>query len=637
MKKIIVLGVVVFLIIASVCFGLRSSVNNKIESKIQELNKNGFVVKHEQSFENFKTKGTGQIEVVYPQKVASYLINKIEDENLKKSLEKQFSLFDRITKDELFEGVTFDYDYTINNFSSTLDLNIYLTKISTKASYNMAQTYAYSTNPQEKYWLESLLKDKKIHLNIDENGNFKLADLSFVVPNESFFTLREISGNKNFLKIGLFKVSDTYLDTYTKSNLIVDNITMNYDLNQNKKSSKISVENIEYKSYENKFRTKNIVIDSNSLQDELNISSNSKFSFDEVVVEKLDTITYKNMKMADLKKTSFEIAFDKIPFKKYEEMINSLSLENKTDFMKQYDEFIKALSSNGISITSKGEANNYNISDKTYFDVLKYDLALSLNKNIPAIQDIKSINDIFSVAKVTFDVDNKSALELTKDLNKKDSVITLIDTVDNNLKRLEAELKSDGLYINGVKVLEEKDLQLTSFNSSEEYEQNISVTHTYELIDKNTLRVNFKYKPNMEVISAGGISVSFPQLKDASKIKANKTNSFKKIDYYPAGKEIYSGMLEKNIKTEYLMVEGWDDNWTDPLLEKEFSLDIDIKDLKNSYLEINLRAGALNEKDATKKSSEIVPNDTQSYTKDQQSYPVTIADIDLYSLTNSAK
>lgn len=636
MKKIIVLGVVV-LIIASVCFGLRSSINSKIESKIQELNKNGFVVKHEQSFENFNTKGNGQIEVIYPQKVVSYLINKIEDENLRKSLEKQFSLFDRISLDEFLEGVTFDYDYTINSFSSTLDLNIYLTKISTKATYNISQTYAYSTNPQEKYWLESLLKDKKIHLNLDENGNFKLADLNFVVPNEGFFTLREISGNKTSTKIGLFKVSDIYSDTYTKSNFIVDNIIMNYDLNQNKKSSKISVENIEYKSYENKFRTKNIVIDSNSLQDELNISGNSKFSFDEVVVEKLDTITYKNMKMADLKKTSFEIAFDKIPFKKYEEMINSLNLENNTDFMKQYDEFIKALSSNGISITSKGEANNYNISDKTYFDTLKYDLSLSLNKNIPAIQDVKSINDIFSVAKFTFDMDNKSALELTKELNKKDSLITLIDTSDNNLKRLEAELKPDGIYVNGVKVVEEKDLQLSSFDSNDEYQQNISVSHTYELIDKNTLRVNFKYKSNMEVISSGGISVSFPQLKDASKIKSYKTNSFKKIDYYPAGKEIYSGMLEKNIKTEYLMVEGWDDNWSDPLVEKEFSLDIDIKDLKNSYLEINLRAGALNEKDATKKYSEIVPNETQSYTKDQQSYPVNIADIDLFTLTNSTK
>lgn len=636
MKKII-FGFAIILIIIGVCLGFRFSVNSKIEAKIEELNKNGFAVKHEQSFEKYKTKGNGQIEVVYPQKVASYLISKIEDEELKKSLEKEFGFFDRTTKDELFEGITFDYDYTINNLTSKMDLNVYLTKISTKSTYNISQTYAYSTNPQEKYWFDSLLKDKKIHLNIDENGNFKFSDLSFIVPNQAFFTIREVSGNKKAIKIGLLKISDLYNDSYTKGNLIVDNINIDYDLNKNKKTSKIALENIEYKSYESQFRAKNTVIDSTSLQDELNISGNSKFSFDEVIIEKLDSLSFKNIKIADLKKTSLEIAFDKIPFKKYEEMIDSLTLSNNNDFAKKYDDFVKAFSSNGISISSKGEANSYNISNKLYFNGLKYELILGLNKNIPSLKEVKSVKDIFDIAKFTFDIDTQSALDLAKELSKENSEITAIQTQDNNTKRFEVELKSEGVYINGVKSIDEKELEFPSFATNDGYQQgNINVSHTYELVNENLLRVKFKYTPNNQDISAGGISVSFPQLKDASKIKAYNTTTFDKIEYYPAGKEIYSGMLGENVKTEYLLVEGWDENWTDSTIEKEFSIDIDITDMKNSYLEINLRAGAVNKK-GSDKDSEIVPNDTESYTKDQQGYPVNIADIDLYTLTNSAK
>lgn len=202
-------------------------------------------------------------------------------------------------------------------------------------------------------------------------------------------------------------------------------------------------------------------------------------------------------------------------------------------------------------------------------------------------------------------MDNESATNLINDLSKSDVKFTFVDTEDKNIKRFETELKTDGIYINGIKALDEKELEFPSKNyDTLSYDgisgANTQVTSSYELINDNLLRVSFKYTPNMEVISAGGIAVSFPQLKDASKIKAHNTKSFDKIDYYIAGNEIYSGMLGENVKAEYLMVEGWDENWTDPKATKEFSLDIDITDMKNSYLEINLRGGALNETDSTK-------------------------------------
>lgn len=634
MKKVILGVVILFIIIATVCFAFKFTINSKIEAKIDELNKNGFVVKNEQSSKNFKTKGIGQIEIIYPDKVASYLFNQIEDEELKKSLEKQYSLLDRSTKEKLFDGVTFDYDFTINNLTSKLNLNVYLSKLSTKTAYKLAQTYSYYSSTQDKNWLDTLLKDKKLHLNIDENGNYKLANIDLVIPNQGFFTIRGLNGKKNMINIPLVKMSDIYEDSYTKGNLIIDNINIDYDFNKNKKSSKLTIENLEFLDYKDSVKMKNLVIDSNSLKDELNISTKSKISFDEFILEKIDAYLLKNSEVANLKRTSFDITFDKIPFKEYEQLMDSLSADKK-DFLKEYVNFLKALSKNGISISSSGEALDYTISNNKYFNTLKYNLSLSLNKNIPSIENMKSLKDIFEVAKFTVDMDKEFATNSAKKLSKESAELAFVDTQDANIKRFEGELKSDGIYLNNIKVFDEKELEFpvndfSSFDANTNL--NTSVTHSYELINENLLRVKFEYLPNMEVISSGGLAVSFPQLKDASKIKAHKTDSFEKIDYYVAGTEIYSGMLGKNVTAQYLMIEGWDKNWNDPSIKKEFSLDIDISELKDNYLEINLRGGALNEVDSTKKSSEIAPDENQSYTKDQQSYPVNIADIDLYNI-----
>ncbi len=69
------------------------------------------------------------------------------------------------------------------------------------------------------------------------------------------------------------------------------------------------------------------------------------------------------------------------------------------------------------------------------------------------------------------------------------------------------------------------------------------------------------------------------------------------------------------------------ENWTDATIEKEFSLEIDVKDL--DVLQINLRGGALNDTNNGEKASEIVPVDGEL---DQQNYPIQIADIEIYSL-----
>ncbi|MCG3656192.1 hypothetical protein [Aliarcobacter butzleri] len=630
MKKIFLGLAIVIIVIGAICLGLRSTVNSKIQSKIEELNKNGFLVSHEHSFDHYQTIGKGKIEIIYPDKVASYLFSKIEDEDTKKSLEKQYNLLDRATKDRVFEGVTFDYNFVMNNISSKLDLDLYLTNLSQRTMYKLEQTYSYA--PQTN-WLKPLLENKKIHLNIDENKNFKLDDINITIPNDSFITIRGVHGKQNNIKVALFKIADVYDDSYTKGSLLIDNLAFDYSSQKEKKSSKLDIENLEFIDYTNVVSIKNLILDSQSLQDKDNISGNSKISFDELNIVK-DNKLYltSSSKNIGLNKTSLDIAFDKIPYKKYEEMLSSIS---DKDFLQKYDDFMKAVSQNGFQMTINGASNNFKIDENKYFNTLKFNSTFKMNQNFDSMNKIKSIKDIFEVVKATLDIDADSVKSLSSLL--KDEEFKAMD-IENNQKRFEIELKDDGLYFNSKKFLDQKDLEFSSLNTlgTSVLAENGKVVSSYELVDKNLLRVTFKYTTNLENVTAGGVAVSFPQLKDASKIKAHNTKSFDKIDYYKGGQEIYSGMLGKNVKAEYLMVEGWDKNWTDTKQEKEFSLDIDISELKKdySYLEINLRGGSLNENVATTspKYSEIVPNESQSFTTDQQSYPVNIADIYLLDL-----
>ncbi|WP_323589400.1 hypothetical protein [Aliarcobacter butzleri] len=630
MKKIFLGIAIVIIVIGAICLGLRSTVNSKIQSKVEELNKNGFLVSHEHSFDHYQTIGKGKIEIIYPDKVASYLFSKIEDEDTKKSLEKQYNLLDRATKDRVFEGITFDYNFVMNNISSKLDLDLYLTNLSQRTMYKLEQTYSYA--PQTN-WLKPLLENKKIHLNIDENKNFKLDDINITIPNDSFITIRGVHGTQNNIEVALFKIADVYDDSYTKGSLLIDNLAFDYSSQKEKKSSKLDIENLEFIDYTNVVSIKNLILDSQSLQDKDNISGNSKISFDELNIVK-DNKLYltSSSKNIGLNKTSLDIAFDKIPYKKYEEMLSSIS---DKDFLQKYDDFMKAVSQNGFQMTINGASNNFKIDENKYFNTLKFNSTFKMNQNFDSMNNIKSIKDIFEVAKATLDIDADSVKSLSSLL--KDEEFKAMD-IENNQKRFEIELKDDGLYFNSKKFLDQKDLEFSSLNTlgTSVLAENGKVVSSYELVDKNLLRVTFKYTTNLENVTAGGVAVSFPQLKDASKIKAHNTKSFDKIDYYKGGQEIYSGMLGKNVKAEYLMVEGWDKNWTDTKQEKEFSLDIDISELKKdySYLEINLRGGSLNENVATTspKYSEIVPNESQSFTTDQQSYPVNIADIYLLDL-----
>lgn len=639
MKKVVIGILALFIAIASVCFFIKSSINNKIETKVAELNANGFFVTYEKQDVFLKTKGSGKIQVAYPTKAIDYLLSQKEQSELKKSFEQISNIFDKQDKDKILEGLTFEYDFTLHNLNSKLDLNLHLTQLSNIAMYELGLQETKATASANS--LQELLKSKAIKINIDENGNYKLEDIS-VLFEDVIFTIRGLSGNSDKVNIPLLKL--TQGSNSLNSNLAFEGLNLYYKEAQDKSiDSKLDIANIEFSDDMLSSNLKNLNISSYSILEGELLRGDTKISMDEFVHKNKssENTIEDGLPNINLKNSSIEFAFDKLPYSKYEELVN-LTMEQDTqieneEFNKKFKELLDEVSKSAMTLNSKGEANSYVVADNKYFEKLKYSANLELNKEIASIKEIQNLNDLLSVLKVTIDLDTASAQTLTnlsKESLVEDKQVVFVDTQDANFKRLDIELKDKSLFINNKKLLgkEELDIFKKDFNSSytqDEIDEVNNLSYSYELINKDLLRINFKYKTALNTLSSGGISISFPQLKDDSSIKAFSSKTFDELTFYKKDENIYSGLLEENVKAEYLMVEGWDENWSDINLEKEFTLDIDIGVFEDDVLEINLRAYST---DAQKENYELVPTQAQSYTKDQQTYPVRIADIDLYEI-----
>ena len=620
MKKKFLIVVVFLAIIAAVLFAFQSKINNEINSKIDELNNNGFIVKHQQSTNYINTSAKGEIEVVYPDKVASWIFNGIKDEELKKAIEEQYNLLAPNDKELLFSGTKFDYDFVFENLTSKINTNIYLTQLSKIAMNNLAQ----ETDKPSSKWLLDFLKDKKLQVSVNEKKEYKVADIDTIIPDENIIiTIRGFQGNEKNLTINSFKISDMNMEN--RGLLLLNEITINYEKDTNKESSKTLIKNIEFQEKDNIFNIKNLVINSSYQKDEVNINTKSELGFDEVTTKNF------NQEAVNLKNTLLTFNINNLPIKKLDEI--ALYLKDQ-----KYEDYLKSLAQSGMVIESSGNASNYVINQQKILDTLKFNLTFKLNKNMVE-NEPKDVTDIFEDAKLTLDLDAPTAQNVKGLLDlKQNSNISFID-VDNNLKRFEAVLKNDGLYVNNQKVLEKNELAIPAKDNTFQEEVTTedtsddlttkkvsqkSLTYNYKLLENNLLELNIKYSPDMKVVSSGGISVSFPQFTDSKRIVKNTTKSFEEINFYNAGSQIWNGGLEQNIVSSYLLAEGWDNNWADGK-DKEITLIIDVKDLET--LEIYLRAGSLNEKDALEKPSEIVP---LSGELDQQNYPVEILEIPIF-------
>ena len=139
MKKITWGIVAVLVLVLGLVIGFKMKVDNIISSKIDELNNNGFLVKHQQSTNYLKTNGKGDVEVVYPDKVASYLIANIKNQEIKELFQKEYDLLETSEKELFFEGIKFEYDFVVDNINTDVNINVYLTNLSKKVMYNLNQ------------------------------------------------------------------------------------------------------------------------------------------------------------------------------------------------------------------------------------------------------------------------------------------------------------------------------------------------------------------------------------------------------------------------------------------------------------------------------------------------------------------
>ena len=125
----------------------------------------------------------------------------------------------------------------------------------------------------------------------------------------------------------------------------------------------------------------------------------------------------------------------------------------------------------------------------------------------------------------------------------------------------------------------------------------------------------------------GGLTISFPQFKYTKGIYSD--NTFDTINSYSPPDKIYSGIVKKNIRSKYYMIEGWENNWKSKL-KKYFYIEVDLPKHVD-YLTINVR-GVLVFGKSKKRRTEIKLPVTSNY-KDQQGYPVGQLSIPIYHNT----
>ncbi|WP_419677575.1 hypothetical protein ACN2EN_07745 [Aliarcobacter lanthieri] len=645
MKKIVLIIVAIFVALLLICFTITSTTKSSIQSKVDELNNNGFYVTNKNYSSFFNTKGKGKIEITDAVKAIDYLLSKKANNELKEEIITLLSSIENDDKKEVLNGLTFDYNFVVSKLGSNLDLNLYLTKLPIKYTYNaMKNSYSNST-------ISEMAKNRDVHINIDEKGNFSISDFTFISQNNGIYTFRGIKGNQNSITIPLldFEIGNYYLD----DKIVLENVYFSYNEDKNKKvDSKFDIGSLKYKNVYllNEYDIKNLKVHSSSVLNGDDLKGDTKISFDELNFKNTDYYTKNDKNSTSLKNTSLTIAYDKLPYKEYKEFTKSLGIEayslQPTANTKDSDKkFLEVLTKSDLTININGESKDLNVDKNSLYKDLKLSGNLILNKNLDLF-NIHTLNDIFSTLKANIEVDKESIEKSIQTFDEElKGKLKFENANDENFKKLEIELKEDGLYVNNILTLKKDKLKLYSnnynsygyndtYSSYDGKESNIdNVSYSYELVSPNLLRVNFKYKTGLKDISSGGISVSFPQFKDDTRVKAKNTKTFKKLDVYKSGDTLYSGLLKENITGSYLMIEGWDEDWNDKNIEKELSVDLDITDL-NNVLEINLRGYST---EANKFDYELVPNQNQSFTQDQQTYPIKISDIDLYTLRNSKK
>ena len=158
------------------------------------------------------------------------------------------------------------------------------------------------------------------------------------------------------------------------------------------------------------------------------------------------------------------------------------------------------------------------------------------------------------------------------------------------------ELLKDVIRPNGFLSSFIKESKL-SINSSKEYtflDKLVTFDVKVKRVATDKIEINLVAKNSEVDVSKGGVSLSFPQLKDKSAVIKKSGSGFSKLLVYPQNSPIYNFKSKKSKKSDYLLVEGEAKKWKSGE-EKRMKLEVKIpKDSK--VFDINLRATVIEKK-----------------------------------------
>ena len=269
MKKLLI-GFVVLIVAGAIFFTINRSVDKAVNLKIEELNQNGFSITQNNSNLPMKIRKDGEIQVIDAIKALDFISKNIEESQAKELFVEFLNIFDSQSKQLALEGTKFDYDFSLNIFTKEMNADLYLKELSV-----VLQNELENSEDEASKELLSILKQKAIHLKVDDKMNFTLDDIAFS-NSGSLISLRGINGDKNSLNISLFKIIGANNESF-----VLEDMKSYYKEIEKNIDTKFSVSNLSLDSEFVKMSIKNILFDGSSKNINDKVSTKDKISFDE--------------------------------------------------------------------------------------------------------------------------------------------------------------------------------------------------------------------------------------------------------------------------------------------------------------------------------------------------------------------
>ncbi len=317
-----------------------------------------------------KIRKDGEIQVIDAIKALDFIVKNIEESQAKEVFVEFLNIFDSQSKQLALEGTKFDYDFSLNIFTKEMKADLYLKELSV-----VLQNDLENSEDEASKELLSILKQKAIHLKVDDKMNFTLDDIAFS-NSGSLISLRGINGDKNSLNIALFKIIGANNESF-----VLEDMKSYYKEIEKNIDTKFSVSNLSLESEFVKMGIKNILFDGSSKNINDKVSTKDKISFDEFSFTSNDVQSLINgSNIINVKNSEINFSLDNLPYKQYKELMKVIDSEDEDIFSKAFDSFFEELVKSDVKVSSSGVSSSFSQNSEKIFEKLRYEANLSLNK-----------------------------------------------------------------------------------------------------------------------------------------------------------------------------------------------------------------------------------------------------------------